>query len=85
MASDTVMAALIAEAVGGRTAARRVAACLLLDQLQPDPSPDAFRDRLERIEARDLPKVSQELRALIAEHGLDAPEPATDREASARP
>ena len=70
MPSDSVMVALIAEALGGRSMARRTAASLLLDLLRSD---DNLTAKQETVETAATTEVAKELRALIAEHHLNGP------------
>ena len=70
MPSDSVMVALIAEAMGGHSLARRTAAGLLLDLLG---SGDTLAAKQETVETKATAEVTQQLRALIAEHGLNGP------------
>jgi len=71
MPDDSVMGGLMADALGGRTSSRRIAARLLLDLLQPEPSAKAFKTKVEFVEAEETPEIGHQLRSLIAKHGLE--------------
>jgi hypothetical protein len=71
MPSDRIMVALIAEAMGAATRPRRIAASLLLEVLRSDPAADDFETKVEIIEAKEAADVANELRVLVAAHGLN--------------
>ena len=70
MPNDSVMVALMADALGASTLSRRIAASLLLDVLHGDSRDQLSKGKLETVEATATPDVVKELRTLIDEHGL---------------
>jgi hypothetical protein len=66
MRRDTVMVALMNEALNAPDQARRIAARLLLDLVRRD----AVKVGQKVTEAKATPEVLRELHALITEHGL---------------
>jgi len=70
MPNDSVMVALMADALGAPTLSRRIAASLLLDVLHGDSRDQFLKGKLETAEATATPEVVNELRALIREHRL---------------
>jgi hypothetical protein len=66
MRRDTLMVALMHEALNAPNEARRIAARLLLDLVRRD----AGKVEQQVAEAKATPDVVRELHALITEHGL---------------